>query len=229
MLADMPRRSGKPLTRAEKLLRSDGALCVTFVNTGSGKRESLDSYGDLLAWGVATRILADAESRRLAGAAAAHPAKAADVLRRAQTLRARLQRILLALAAGQKPAASDFNPFNADLRRVMAARQLAADASGYRWTWGEADDDLDRVLWPVLLSAAVVLASRARGRVRRCRQEDCDLLFVARNGGKQRKFCGLSCGSRSSTRTHYRRKVKPAREQLKQEQKARLEHARQTP
>lgn len=47
----MPRH--KPLTRVEKLRRSDGALRVTFVNTGCAERQFLDGCGDLLAWRVA--------------------------------------------------------------------------------------------------------------------------------------------------------------------------------
>ena len=55
----MPKRTRKTLTAAERLLRSDGALCVTFVNAG------------------------------VAGLAAEQPGKAADAVRRAQTLRIR--------------------------------------------------------------------------------------------------------------------------------------------
>lgn len=207
------KRRRKPLTRLEKLQRSDGALCVTFVNTGSAKRKSLATYDDLLIWGGENRVLADADSKRLAGVAAEHPAKAAAVVRRAETLRARLERILLALAAGEKLAADDFKLFHAELRRVMATRELVATSGGgYRWTWGGNDgDDLDRMLWPVLLSASTVLTSRDRERVGRCDREDCDLLFVGHGGGRRRKFCGGVCRTRSSSRAYYRREVKPRR------------------
>ncbi len=212
----MPKTRRKPLTRSEKMLRSDGALCVTFVNTGSAKRKSLATYDDLLAWGVETRVLADSDSRRLAAAADAHPGKAADVVRRAGTLCDRLQRILLALATGDKPTDDDFGPFNAELRRVMAFRELVATSGGYRWSWGDAaTDDLDRMLWPVLLSAAAVLASSDRGKVRQCEQGDCDLLFVARGGGRPRKFCSPSCGSRSSSKRYYHQEIKPRRARFK--------------
>ncbi len=84
----------KTETRLQKMLRSDGALCVTFVNTALGKRRPLESYADLLAWGVETGILAQAGATLLARVAAERPGPAAGVAKRAKTLRARLERIL---------------------------------------------------------------------------------------------------------------------------------------
>ncbi len=84
----------KTETRTQKMLRSDGSLCVTFVNTGLGKRKALESFGDLLAWGAETGALGAAEAARLEGAAEQRPGIAAGVARRAKTLRARLERIL---------------------------------------------------------------------------------------------------------------------------------------
>ncbi len=63
----------KPATTIQKMLRSDGALCLTFVNTGLGKRKALESYADLLAWGVGTGALAAGAAARLAQAAAERP------------------------------------------------------------------------------------------------------------------------------------------------------------
>ena len=53
------RKRKKPLTLLEKMLRSDGALCATFVNTASGKRKALESYEDLLAWAPRARVVAN--------------------------------------------------------------------------------------------------------------------------------------------------------------------------
>lgn len=174
----------KVLTRLEKVLRSDGALCMTFVNTERAERRSVASYEDLLAWGVEVGALALADSERLAAAAAEHPGQAGSVARRAKTLRDRLERILLALANRERPAASDFDPFNDELNRALSARRLAAVDGGYRWVWGETGgEDFDRMLWPVLLLAGELLASPEREQVRQCPDEECGLWFVARSGG----------------------------------------------
>ena len=216
----------KPLTRFQKMLRSDGALCVTFVNTASPRRPGLESYADLIAWGVETGALSATDRSRLEAAAAEHPGAAAAVVRRVPTQRGRLERIFLALAAGRRPDAADFNPLNAEIRRVMSARELAPTHSGYRWSWGEIDGvDLDRMLWPVLHSAGNFLASEDRQRVRQC-GEGCGLWFIARGAGRPRKWCSVACRNRASTKKHYHRKVKPKREAKKRaeetEAKARI-------
>ena len=92
---------------ARQMLRSDGALCVSFVNTG--RRKPLESYDDLLAWGVETGALGTTDSARLGQLAEERPGVAGGTLRRAQTLRARMERMLLALIAGGKAAKADFS------------------------------------------------------------------------------------------------------------------------
>ncbi len=192
------------LTRVDKLLRSDGALCATFVNTD--RREPLASYEDLLAWGVAARALSRADSRLLAEAAAEDPARAAGVFRRARALRDRLEHILSALAAGNDPTPADLRPVNFEVRTAMAARQLGP--AGRRWTWRPLEpEDVDRVLWPVVASVTDVLTTALRDRVRLCASQDCGQLFVVRNAsGRPRKWCGPACRSRHSSRSFYQRK-----------------------
>ncbi len=221
----MARRKRRQSVKAQ--LRSDGALCVTFVNTGSEKRQALETYADLLAWGVEAGALGAAEVPRLERRAAERPGIAAGVVRRARTLRRRLERILLALAEGARPAGDDLEALNAELSAAMPARKLVAVTSGYRWAWGEgAGDDDGRMLWPVLLSAADLLASADHRRVRRCPHDDCGLLFVARGSGRPRKWCGRACRDRASSRAHYHAKIKPRRRKQKRElrgrQRARL-------
>ncbi len=109
------------LTRAEKLLRADGSLCVTFVNTE--QRQALESYDHLLAWAIESNALDPADARRLAATVVKVPGLAAGAVRRARTLGARLERVLLALAAGDPPAAADLKAFNRYLRQAMAASE----------------------------------------------------------------------------------------------------------
>lgn len=195
-----------------KLLRSDGALCITFANTGaeSPQRPALESYADLLAWATETGALAEGEAPRLTAVAADHPAKASGAARKARTLTARLRRILEALARGTEPAATDLETFNDQLRQAMAARQL--DPSGQQWIWAEADDDLDRMLRPVLLSAAELLTAGDRERIGRCPANGCGLFFIARSGGQPRKWCSVACRNRRSSHVHYESLVKPQRD-----------------
>ncbi len=213
----------KTETRLQKMLRSDGALCVTFVNTAFGKRKRLESFEDLLAWVIATGDLGAEEAARLERAAAERPGLAAGAARRAKTVRARLERILVAVAGGGEPAGRDFEAFNVELGAMLGHRRLVAAGDGFRWSWTVGGgEDSGRVLWPVLLSAGELLASGDRRRLRQCPTGGCGLLFVARGGGRPRKWCGVACRDRSSSRRHYRKVIKPARERLMAGQRARL-------
>ncbi len=211
----MARRRRRQTTK--QALRADGALCVTFVN--SAWRGPLETYDDLVAWGVDTGALASAEAPRLARAAAERPGVAAGVFRRGSTLRDRLERILLALATGGKVAAADFNAVNADLRAAMASRHLVRTATGHRWAWAVDSDgeDLDRMLWPVLLSTAELLASGDRRRVCRCPYQGCGLFFIAGGAADRRKWCSPACGERARSVKHYHKQVKPRKKKIMRE------------
>ena len=200
----------------QQMLRSDGALCVTFVNTGY--RKPLDLYDGLLAWGAEVGALATTDVQRLGRLADERPGLAGGVCRRALTLRARLERMLLALAAGDKATKADFQAFDVELRAALANRHQIETTSGYRWAWAaDVEDDLDRMLWPVLLSTAELLTSEDRSRVRQCAGQGCGLLFIARNAGRRRKWCGPACGERARSADHYRKKVGPKRRALKRQ------------
>ena len=66
--ADSPIREGRDMAKRKrrkpapkpKLVRQDGALCVTFVNTANARRKTLKSYADLLAWGQQSGVLSGA-------------------------------------------------------------------------------------------------------------------------------------------------------------------------
>ncbi len=144
----MAKGKRKALTRLEKMLRSDGALCVTFLNTASARRKTLETYDDLLRWGVETGDLSDAVAARLAAAAAERPGPANGVVRRGRTLAGRLKRILLAFAGGGKPEAADFAVLTAEIRAALANRELALTPGG-------------SVLWSVKSSVSLTTAMRS--------------------------------------------------------------------
>ncbi len=205
----------KSETRIQKILRSDGALCVTFVNTGLGGRRALETYGDLLAWSVRTGALSAPAAERLEWAAEERPGPAGGVARRAKALRSRMERIFLAVARGDKPADSDLPPLNLELGEALSQRRLVAGDDGFHWAWQASDDDEpDRMLWPILFSAGELLTSEDCHRIQQCPGSDCGLLFVARNPGRARIWCGRTCRDRDSSRRYYRKVVKTERNRL---------------
>ncbi len=209
--------SVEPELGAAYRVRRDGALCAVFVNTASTKRRPRDAgplatWKDLLAWGKESGVLGSGDVEVLQRAAEI-PAFVAVALHRVAELRLLLERILLALASDREPDPSDLGALNAELAR--ASHLLVRTAGGYRWVWSPGDgDDLDRLLLPVVVSTAEVLASKDRHPVRRCSGRDCDLLFVDRTPGSHRRWCDDgTCGRRARARRRYHATLKPRRDE----------------
>ena len=100
-----------------------------------------------------------------------------------------LHRLFNLLASGGVPAAAVLAPLNARLARCAPKLQLKAGENRVSWVWSGPVNDPDRVLGPVLSSAAELLASGAYHRVRECRGEKCGWLFLDRSEG------GAECGA----------------------------------
>ncbi|MCL6613391.1 MAG: CGNR zinc finger domain-containing protein [Firmicutes bacterium] len=86
------------------------------------------------------------------------------------------------------------------------------DDGGFAWKWGGEGKALDRMLWPVVRSAAELLISGDRERVRECAAEGCGWLFLDASRNTRRKWCAMtSCGNRAKARRYYERKRKRSR------------------
>ena len=104
-----------PGPRMPRLL--GGRLCLDFANTvdprhGPRRREYLNSYADLVAWGIHAGAVTADEAARLGEGAVARPGAAQAVFGRAIDLREALYRLFLAVAAGQAAAPADLNALN---------------------------------------------------------------------------------------------------------------------
>jgi predicted RNA-binding Zn ribbon-like protein len=72
--------------------------------------------------------------------------------------------------------------------------------------WTSAADGLGQILFPVLTSAAELLASPRVGRIRECGSNDCTWLFVDESRNRSRRWCDMrACGNRMKARRHYQR------------------------
>ncbi len=206
--------------REPAVVRRDGGLCVTFANSASAKRKSFSSYAELLAWGLRVGVVTGADVERLERTAIAQAADAEVVLRRALELRDCCRRSLRGLIRRHAPSDPDVDLLRAELALARSAERWVRDGIGCRWVVGDrGGDDLDRVLWPVVRSMEEVLASKYRFKVGQCAGKGCDLLFVDRSAGSARRWCSKNaCGSKASSRRHYRRRVKPRREKIEQDE-----------
>lgn len=194
-----------------------GNLSLDFVNTVSHWRageweEHLAGYADLLAWGEeAARQHGDgltaAQAAALQQQAMADPPAAARVYKQATELRELLHRIFFATTQDQSPTATDLAAFNQMLGAALAQRQLVAGADDFTWGWRD-EPVLERVVWPLLLSAADLLVSGDLGLVHECEDEDgCGWLFVDRTRTRRRRWCSMAdCGNKAKVKSFRQRR-----------------------
>ena len=221
---------GKTKRPMSALVRRDGALCLTFVNTDAGGRQPIGDYAGLVAWGRRHGALTAAEAGHLEGLAVRRPEHASAAFSAAEELRALLAQIMNALADGERPPGEAIESLSAHLLHTVPPYRIVPTEGGFGLGWAAGrEDDLGRPLWRLVQSAADVVTSRVRGRVVRCAGEGCGLLFLAFNQGWPRKWCDMkACGNRVKALRRYHDHVKPYRQEVKREaEKAVLERARE--
>ena len=178
---------------------SGGALCLDFVNTLGdrpiGRSEKLKAPGDLERWA------------REAGLLAGHaPPLSPRFLERAIELRERLYRIFAGISARAPAPREDLEALNRELAAALGHLRLESAAPGeFAWAF-RAHDGPERILWPVVRSAAELLTSSEAAEVKVCASDTCSWLFVDRSRTRRRRWCDMkSCGNRAKARRHYRR------------------------
>lgn len=218
----MAKRRKKDLTSPQ--VKRDGALAVTFANTGTGGRRPLGDYSGLLEWGRRHGSLTGEEAVLLQRLAALHPDEADAAFSAAEDLRDLLSLILNARADHGDPPPAAVEALNDYYVHTVPRQRLVPVPGSIARDWAAGtEDDLARPLWRVLLSAADVLTSHDYDRVARCAAEGCGLLFVARNPGSPRKWCQMkTCGHRTHSRRHYREKVGPYKKELRRNARERF-------
>jgi predicted RNA-binding Zn ribbon-like protein len=186
-----------------------GRPCLDFSNTLSGGRahpiERLTTYEDLVAWARQASVLSEGDARRLLRKAEQHPKHGAKALAEAIALREALYRIFSSAADDSGPLGADLETLNTALARALDHLRVARNGKGFTWEW-DPGDALDRMLWPVVRSAADLLVSDDVRRVRRCGGENCDWLFLDTSRNHSRRWCSMrDCGNRAKARRYYAR------------------------
>jgi len=193
-----------------------GRLCLDFVNTVGGRdhagavmREKIAGYEDLLGWSVLAGIVDRRRAGALARLAARESGKAAKVLERAVRLREALYRILKRVVEGWRAPEADAEVLHRELAIARSRQRLAARGDRFGWILSERPDALDRILWPVALSAADLLTSGDLPKLGQCRGGGCGWIFLDTSRNHRRQWCDMQdCGNRA--------KVKRFREKQRQ-------------
>jgi len=190
-----------------------GEPCLDLTNTVGGDRrttptEHLQGYGDLVAWARQGELLTPAQARALLLRAQREPEAAAGALRAAVELREALFDTFFALVEGKRPSPQHLEVLNRALADALPHRRVVQSGRGFSLGW-DGSDDLRRMLWPVALSAAELLAGAHSAPVKLCGMwgtSGCSWLFVDESRNGSRRWCSMKdCGNRAKARRHYRR------------------------
>jgi predicted RNA-binding Zn ribbon-like protein len=190
-----------------------GELCLDFANTLNGHgsatpHEYLMGYPDLVVWSRRTGLLTGAEAERLLRLAGEDTRQAKSVYQRAIELRETIFRVFSALALGRSPKTADIAALNKARLEALNRTTISSRDGGYAVDWTD-KSALDRMLWPIALSAAELLTSHHLARVRECAGDHCDWLFVDTSRNHLRRWCSMAeCGNRSKSRRFLARKHK---------------------
>jgi predicted RNA-binding Zn ribbon-like protein len=184
-----------------------GELCLEFGNAANrGNPDEpihfLNSYADLIHWAQAANALSAEAAERLLREAKKREAEAAEVTQQALTFQDTIYRIFSAQTLDQEPRPRDLETLNSAIAETLPHQRIVPQKESFEWTWGRVGDQLDYVLWPIVRSAADLLTSDRRERVKRC--GGCNWLFLDTSKNGSRRWCTMEvCGNRAKARRHY--------------------------
>lgn len=195
---------------AEADLQPD-PLCVRFVNTvdwrddPARRDDSLKSYADLLHWAQDAGAISPGIAHKLAQQAKQQPAAAQSSFLRAIIVREALAAVLAAVVQHRQPPPEDLKRFNAALGEAGQHLRLAGNKGDFHLDW-DSDNSFERVLWPLVRSAADLVTSSVRQRLRICEGKGCGWLFLDTTRNGSRRWCNMAvCGNRAKVKRFYAR------------------------
>jgi predicted RNA-binding Zn ribbon-like protein len=191
-----------------------GRLCLDFVNTldwrgTDSPQEFLNNFGDFVSWCRHAGICSQQETRKLNKMAEQSNADAKRVLNQTLKLRETIYRLFAAGIANRKPLNEDLVIFNKNLSRSMKDTQIIPTADGYAWDITGNQTKLDWVLNPIIRSAAEILVSDERNKVKACADSACGWLFIDVSRNHSRRWCDMQdCGNRAKASRFYQKKAR---------------------
>ena len=181
-----------------------GHLAIDFTNTvgdrGAERDDHLNTFGDIVAWAEARRVISRSAATTLRQQAAADPDGAKRAWRSALTLREALYKLLAAAASGRRARPSDLAVVNEHVADTFNGAALAP--AGERFLLHTHSEDwLDPVVRPVVRAAVDLLTSDELANVRVCADDTCAWLFLDTTRSRTRRWCDMrSCGNRNKVR-----------------------------
>jgi predicted RNA-binding Zn ribbon-like protein len=182
-----------------------GDPSLDLVNTVEWTRRGLEldritSYERFTRWAEGAGVVDSRVAQHLRKAAERRPREAEVAYDAAVTLRWLLQRVFSAAVRRERSvsALEDFNVLLADALRHLRLSRANGDLE---LTWRGMGDDFASPLWPVVWSAAKLLASEEREHIRTCGGPDCGWMYVDRSRNHLRRWCQMeTCGTQAKSR-----------------------------
>ena len=208
--ADMIDGMSERRQRIEALDRCGNALALDFVNTVHSRspehpnHEYLERYEDLVHWAARVEILREPEARKLLSSSARQSKTASRVVRDAVRLREAIHALFLVLIRGGAIHGAELELLNHWLQRAGKQQGLVHAKSGFARDWVDREA-LERMLWPVAESAALLLTLGPDDRIRECPVPDggCGWLFLDSSKNGRRRWCNMkTCGNVVKARRH---------------------------
>lgn len=188
-----------------------GWPCLDFVNTvfkraSASPTDQLDSYEMLLAWSERVGTVPATAARQLVRSGRLRRDESLAALAEAIALRQAIAGLALASIHGRTPSQDDLDRLNRHVVRNVGA-PLSHRHGQLEAGWPFGPDLLDSPLVPLAVSAATLLTSAARHRMRICVSDDgCGWLFVDETRRGTRRWCDMrTCGNRAKARRYYAR------------------------
>ena len=190
-----------------------GDLSLDYANTQNWHAshkpiEYLESYSDLVEWGLKAGLIAAEKAEGLKRFAADQPQEAERMYDRAIQVREAIYRIFSHHYTGQPISEADLSIFTDEVCQAMSHLHLETKGNDFHWQLPSNLLDVNLILWPVVRAAADLLTSEKAAHVRQCEDDrGCGYLFIDQTKNHSRRWCSMeSCGNRAKARRHYSRK-----------------------
>jgi predicted RNA-binding Zn ribbon-like protein len=189
--------------------------CLEFTKTAGWQHrdrpdDEFQTYHDVVAWCRNQGLIDEFEASQCSTRAERNPEEADRALRQAVELRELLYRTFSRVGSGEEPDAHSLEALNGLLPRALTRLRLNSAPGGIIWGWRWEPPELDRILAPLIHSAAELLTSDELSRVRLCDGDGCGWLFVDRSRNQSRRWCDMGdCGNRAKARRFRERSKAP--------------------
>ena len=189
-----------------------GRPCLDFVNTldwrGTDQPvEFLRTYHDLVVWSRHAGTISAQAAKQLLQKSKINTSRGAAVLQDAIELREVIYRIFASIAESLPVAEEDLVIFNRYLCKTMRSSKIVLQKQDLVWTVNGDLQKLDCLLNPLVRSAADLLVSAERKRVKKCSDPACGYLFLDISRNLSRRWCDMrDCGNRAKASRFYRKR-----------------------